>query len=44
MRESRVRSDDEPPVRRDAADEISDLRNKIQKNRQNAGFAEPLPR
>ena len=44
MRESRVRYDDEPPVRRDAAEEISDLRNKIQKNRQSAGFAEPLPR
>ena len=44
MRESRVRYDDEPPVRRDAAEEIYDLRNKIQKNRQSAGFAEPLPR
>jgi uncharacterized protein len=44
MRESRVRYDEEPPVRRDAAEEISDLRNKIQKNRQSAGFAEPLPR
>src|SRR5688500_12099323 len=43
MRESRVRYD-EPPVRRDAAEEISDLRNKIQKNRQSAGFTEPLPR
>jgi cell pole-organizing protein PopZ len=42
MRESRVRYDDEP--RRDAAEEISDLRNKIQKNRQSAGFTEPLPR
>ncbi len=44
MRESRVRYDDEPPVRRDASGEISELRNKIQKNRQNAGFAEPMPR
>jgi cell pole-organizing protein PopZ len=44
MRESRVRYDDEPPIRRDAAEEISDLRNKIQKNRQSAGLAEPLPR
>lgn len=44
MRESRVRYDDEPPIRRDASEEISDLRNKIQKNRQNAGFTEPLPR
>lgn len=44
MRESRVRYDDEPPIRRDAAEEISDLRNKIQKNRQSAGFTEPLPR
>src|SRR5689334_6007019 len=44
MRESRVRYDDEPPVRRDAAEEISDLRNKIQKNRQTAGFTEPVPR
>ena len=44
MRESRVRYDDEPPMRRDAAEEISDLRNKIQKNRQSAGFTEPLPR
>ncbi len=44
MRESRVRYDDEPPVRRDAAEEISDLRNKIQKNRQSAGYTEPLPR
>ncbi len=44
MRESRVRYDDEPPVRRDAAEEISDLRSKIQKNRQGAGFTEPLPR
>ena len=32
------------PIRRDAAEEISDLRNKIQKNRQSAGFTEPLPR
>ena len=44
MRESRVRYDDEPPPRRDAAEEISDLRNKIQKNRQSAGYTEPLPR
>jgi cell pole-organizing protein PopZ len=44
MRESRVRYDDEPPIRRDASEEISDLRNKILKNRQSAGFAEPLPR
>lgn len=44
MRESRVRFDDEIPVRRDASEEISDLRNKIQKNRQSAGFTEPLPR
>jgi cell pole-organizing protein PopZ len=44
MRESRMRFDDEPPVRRDAAEEISDLRSKIQKNRQSAGFTEPLPR
>ena len=44
MRESRVRYDDEPPVRRDAAEEISDLRNKIQKNRQSAGYTEPVPR
>lgn len=44
MRESRVRYDDEPPMRRDAAEEISDLRNKIQKNRQSAGYTEPLPR
>ena len=44
MRESRVRYDDEPPLRRDASEEISDLRNKIQKNRQSAGFTEPLPR
>ena len=44
MRESRVRYDDEPPMRRDASEEISDLRNKILKNRQSAGFTEPLPR
>ncbi len=44
MRESRVRYGDEPPMRRDASEEISDLRNKIQKNRQSAGYAEPLPR
>jgi uncharacterized protein len=44
MRESRVRYDSEPPLRRDASEEISDLRNKIQKNRQSAGFNEPLPR
>ena len=44
MRESRLRYDDEPPVRRDASEEISDLRNKILKNRQNAGFTEPVPR
>jgi uncharacterized protein len=44
MRESRVRYDDEPPMRRDASEEISDLRNKIQKNRQSAGYTEPLPR
>jgi len=44
MRESRVRYDDEPPLRRDASEEISDLRNKILKNRQSAGFTEPLPR
>jgi cell pole-organizing protein PopZ len=44
MRELRVKYDDEPPVRRDASGEISELRNKIQKNRENAGFAEPLPR
>ncbi|HUQ38507.1 MAG TPA: DUF2497 domain-containing protein [Aestuariivirga sp.] len=44
MRESRVRYDDEPPVRRDASEEISDLRNKILKNRQSSGFTEPLPR
>ena len=44
MRESRVRYDDEPPMRRDASEEISDLRNKILKNRQSAGFTESLPR
>jgi cell pole-organizing protein PopZ len=44
MRESRVRYDNEPLLRRDASEEISDLRNKIQKNRQSAGFPEPLPR
>lgn len=44
MRESRVRYDDEPPLRRDASEEISDLRNKILKNRQSAGFTEPVPR
>lgn len=44
MRESRVRYDEEPPIRRDAAEEISHLRNKIQKNRQSAGYTEPLPR
>ena len=44
MRESRVRYDDEPPIRRDASEEISDLRNKILKNRQSAGFTEPVPR
>ena len=44
MRESRVRYDDEPPIRRDASEEISDLCNKIQKNRQSAGYTEPLPR
>ncbi len=44
MREARVRYDDEPPVRRDAAEEISDLRNKIQKNRQSSGFPETVPR
>ena len=44
MRESRVRYDDEPPMHRDASEEISDLRNKILKNRQNAGFTEPVPR
>ena len=44
MRELRVKYDDEPPVRRDASGEISELRNKIQKNRENAGFAEPIPR
>jgi cell pole-organizing protein PopZ len=44
MREARVRYDEDPLVRRDAAEEISDLRSKIQKNRQSAGFAEPLPR
>ena len=44
MRESRVRYDEEPPMRRDASEEISDLRNKILKNRQSAGFTEPLPR
>ncbi len=44
MRELRVKYDDEPPVRRDAAGEISELRNKIQKNRENAGFADPIPR
>ncbi len=44
MRESRVRYDEEPPLRRDASGEISDLRNKILKNRQNAGFTEPVPR
>ena len=44
MRESRVRYDDEPPVRRDASEEISDLRNKILKNRQNAGFTDPVTR
>lgn len=44
MRESRVRYDNEPPLRRDASEEISDLRNKILKNRQSAGFTEPLPR
>ncbi len=44
MHESRVRYDDEPLTRRDAAEEILDLRNKIQKNRHSAGFTEPLPR
>jgi cell pole-organizing protein PopZ len=44
MREARVRFDDEPTVRRDAAEEISDLRSKIQKNRQRSGFPDPLPR
>ena len=44
MREARVRYDDEPPLRRDAAEEISDLRNKIQKNRQSSGFPDPVPR
>lgn len=44
MREARVRYDDEPPVRRDAAEEISDLRSKIQKNRQSSSFPEPVPR
>jgi cell pole-organizing protein PopZ len=44
MREARVRYDDEPPVRRDAAGEISDLRNKIQKNRQSSGIPDPVPR
>jgi uncharacterized protein len=44
MRELRVKYDDDPPVRRDASGEISELRNKIQKNRENAGFAEPIPR
>ena len=44
MRELRVKYDDEPPVRPDASGEISELRNKIQKNRQSAGYTEPLPR
>jgi cell pole-organizing protein PopZ len=44
MRESRVRYEDAPPIRRDASEEISDLRNKILKNRQSGGFTEPLPR
>jgi cell pole-organizing protein PopZ len=43
MRELRVKYDDEPPVRRDASGEISELRNKIQKNRR-AGYAFPLVR
>ena len=44
MRELRVKFDDDPPARRDASGEISELRNKIQKNRQSAGVAEPMPR
>ena len=43
MRESRVKFDDGLASRRDASGEISDLRSKIQKNRQTAGFTEPLP-
>ncbi len=41
MRGLRVRYD-EPPVQRDASGEISELRNKIQKNRQSAGYSEPM--
>jgi cell pole-organizing protein PopZ len=43
MRGLRVRYD-EPPAQRDASGEISELRNKIQKNRQSAGYSEPLTR
>jgi uncharacterized protein len=43
MRESRVKFDDGLTSRRDASGEISDLRSKIQKNRQSAGLTEPLP-
>lgn len=42
MRGLRVRYD-EPPAQRDAAGEISELRNKIQKSRQSAGPARPMP-
>ena len=44
MRELRVKFDEEPPARRDASGEISELRSKIQKNRQSAGVTEPMPR
>ncbi|HLA01818.1 MAG TPA: DUF2497 domain-containing protein [Aestuariivirga sp.] len=44
MRELRTNFDDNLTRPRDSAAEISELRNKIQKNRSNAGFVEPAPR
>lgn len=44
MRELRVKFDDNLTRPRDSAAEISELRNKIQKNRVSAGVVEPAPR
>jgi len=44
MRELRVKFEENLSKPRDSSAEISELRNKIQKNRSNAGFVEPVPR
>lgn len=44
IRELRANYDDHLRRARDSSAEISDLRNKIQKNRSNAGYVEPAPR